>query len=105
MSLKNFLSRVDWMLLLFTVPITLVGLLTMQSYGQGSPFFAKQIIWIAVSIVVFIGASFIDVSILKKTKVLIGLFLFFNFLLLGMQPMEHVVGLTSERFHLSRLIL
>ena len=100
MSLKNFLSRVDWMLLLFTVPITLVGLLTMQSYGQGSPFFAKQIIWIAVSIVVFIGASFIDVSILKKTKVLIGLFLFFNFLLLLLLVIGHATNGARSWFNL-----
>ena len=78
----SFLKRVDWMLLLFTLPILLAGLLTMQSYGEGSIFFYKQLIWIVISVCAFFFTSFVDISILKKTKVLVGLFFVGNFLLL-----------------------
>ena len=68
------LSRIDWMLLLFALPITIAGLVTMQAYGTGSIFFYRQEMWLAISILVFFLTSFIDVSILKKTKVLVALF-------------------------------
>jgi rod shape determining protein RodA len=78
----SFLKRIDWMLLLFTLPILLAGLLTMQSYGEESVFFDKQLIWMVVSICVFFFTSFVDINIFKKTKVLVVLFLVGNFLLL-----------------------
>ena len=77
------------MLLLFTLPITFAGLLTMQSYGQGSVFFGKQILWISIALVGFFIMSFVDVSIIKKTKVLVVLFLFFNFLLVLLLVVGH----------------
>jgi rod shape determining protein RodA len=69
------LSRIDWMLLFFAIPITVAGLLTMQSYGSGSMFFYRQMTWLALAIATFFLFAFIDVSILKKTKVLVVLFL------------------------------
>ena len=68
------LSRIDWMLLLFALPISLAGLVTMQSYGAGSIFFYRQEMWLAISVALFFALSFIDVSILKKTKVLVALY-------------------------------
>ena len=96
----SFLKRIDWMLLLFTLPITLAGLLTMQSYGEGSAFFDKQLIWIAISICVFFFMSFIDISILKKTKVLVALFLAFNFLLLLLLAVGHTTNGARSWFSL-----
>ncbi len=72
----GFFSKVDWMLLFFTLPICIAGLTTMQSYGGDSQFFLKQSMWLAVSVVVFFIMSFLDISILKKTSVLVSLFLF-----------------------------
>ena len=89
MEFKKLLSRVDWMLLLFTLPISLAGLLTMQSYGQGSVFFGKQIIWLSIALCGFFIMSFIDISIIKKTKVLVWLFLIFNFLLMLLLVIGH----------------
>lgn len=69
------LSRIDWMLLFFALPITLAGLVTMQSYGSGSIFFYRQLTWLAISVAVFFVTSSVDVSLLKKTKVLVALFI------------------------------
>ncbi len=69
------LSRIDWMLLFFALPITIAGLLTMQSYGSGSMFFYRQMTWLALAVVTFFITAFIDVSMLKKTQVLVVLFL------------------------------
>lgn len=78
----GLLGRIDWMLLLFALPITIAGLVTMQSYGAGSAFFDRQLAWLAISLLVFFFFSLIDVSVFKKTKVLVTTFLFFTGLLL-----------------------
>lgn len=71
----SLLSRVDWMLLAFALPITIAGLVTMQSYGTESLYFDRQLMWLSLSLVVFFLCSFLDVSILKKTNVLVALFI------------------------------
>ncbi len=75
-------GRIDWMLLLFALPITIAGLVTMQSYGAGSAFFDRQLAWLAISLLVFFFFSLIDVSVFKKTKILVLTFLFFMGLLI-----------------------
>lgn len=47
----------------------------MQSYGSGSIFFYRQLTWLAISVAVFFVTSSVDVSLLKKTKVLVALFI------------------------------
>lgn len=79
------IKRIDWMLVFFIVPIILFGLVTMKSFAQlenGGDFFSKQIIWVIISFAVFFIFSFIDFRFLKRTDVLVSLFLFFSFLLI-----------------------
>jgi len=82
---EKTLKRIDWLLVFFLVPITLAGLITMKSFapleGAGT-FFNKQIIWILLSFAVFFIFSFIDFRFLKRTDVLVFLFLLFSGILL-----------------------
>ncbi len=76
--------KIDWLLVAFIVPILAAGLVTMKSFtqGEGGPdFFLRQTIWIGISLSVFLLFSYIDFRFLKRTKVLVGLFLFFIFIL------------------------
>lgn len=93
-------ARVDWMLLLFALPITIAGLVTMQSYGGGSMFFDRQLAWLAISLLVFFFFAFIDISILKKTKVLITIFLFFMGLLILVSFIGHTANGAKSWFSL-----
>lgn len=93
-------ARVDWMLLLFALPITIAGLVTMQSYGGGSMFFDRQLAWLAISLMVFFFFAFIDISILKKTKVLITIFLFFMGLLILVSFIGHTANGAKSWFSL-----
>ncbi|MEK7069346.1 MAG: rod shape-determining protein RodA, partial [Patescibacteria group bacterium] len=73
------------MLVFFIVPIISAGLFTMKSFApleEGGSFFDKQIIWVIVSFLVFFIFSFIDFRFLKRTDVLVSLFLFLSFILL-----------------------
>lgn len=81
------LKRIDWLLIFFILPIILAGLVTMRSFipeDGGGSFFNKQIIWIIVSFSVFFILSFIDLGFLKRTKVLVYIFLISCFVLLAL---------------------
>ncbi len=75
------------MLVFFILPIVLAGLLTMKSFTpleSTGNFAEKQIIWVAISLSVFFIFAFIDFRFLKRTDVLVALFLFLSFVLLAL---------------------
>jgi rod shape determining protein RodA len=84
--MAKFLSfkHIDWMLVLFTLPVLGAGLVTMTSFGTEASLFWRQLIWIGVSLGVFFSVSFFDFSVLKKTKVLVFVYGFFLLLLVGL---------------------
>ncbi len=92
MAKTSFFRRIDWLLLLFILPILSAGLVTMKSFVPGSSeenFFGRQLIWIGVSLVIFFIFSFIDFRFLKRTDILVSLFVFFSFLLLLLFVLGH----------------
>jgi rod shape determining protein RodA len=72
---------VDWLLFVFLLPILGAGLVTMKSFTEDTPFFSHQLMWIAISFIVFFIFSYIDFRFLKRTDILVFLFLFFSGLL------------------------
>ncbi len=96
----SLLTQIDWVLLLFALPITIAGLVTMQSYGEGSVFFDHQMAWLSISLMVFFSFALIDVSILKKTKVLVSIFAFFIGLLLLVFLIGHTANGAKSWFSL-----
>ncbi len=91
--IDKVVKRIDWLLVFFIVPIILAGLFTMKSFTpqEGSVnFFEKQIFWIVVSLAIFFIFSFIDFRFLRRTDVLVTLFLSFCFLLIVLFVVGHV---------------
>ncbi|MEK9181645.1 MAG: rod shape-determining protein RodA [Patescibacteria group bacterium] len=79
------LKRIDWLLVFFILPIVAAGLATMKSFApleESGPFFQKQIIWILIGLAIFFLFSFLDFRFLKRTDVLVVLYLFVCFILL-----------------------
>lgn len=77
---EKVLKRIDWLLIFFIAPILGAGLVTMKSFVPDSgeaDFFSRQLLWIAISLCVFLIFSFIDFRFLKRTHVLVALFLIF----------------------------
>jgi len=90
---EQVLKRIDWMLIFFILSIILAGLFTMKSFAideNGGNFFAKQIIWVLISFSIFFIFSFIDFRFLKRTDVLVSLFLFFSAILLILFILGHI---------------
>ncbi len=92
---EKVLNRIDWMVVFFVLPIILAGLATMKSFAgveDSDTFFNKQIIWVLISFLIFFVFSFIDFRFLKRTDVLVFIFLFFSGILLvlfGLGKVSH----------------
>ena len=75
----SFLKKIDWILVAFILPISLAGLFTMKSFTSlenTGAFFNKQIIWLILAFGVFFACSLIDFRFLKRTNVLVSIYLF-----------------------------
>ena len=78
-------NRIDWLLVFFILPIITAGLVTMKSFApleDAGAFFSKQIVWILVGFTVFLVFSFIDFRFLKRTDVLVTIFIINSLILL-----------------------
>jgi len=87
---KNHIPRIDWILLFSITPLLLAGLVTMNSFGGRSDFFIRQLVWIVVSIGIFFGFSFIDFRFLKRTGVVVSMFVGICVLLILLFSLGHV---------------
>ena len=94
--LQNKISKVssgiDWLLVVFILPILFFGLVTMKSFTEDTPFFSRQLIWILLSFLIFFFLSFIDFRFLKRTEVLVTIFGIFSGLLILLFVAGHVAN-------------
>lgn len=69
-------SHIDWILFFATIPLVVAGLITMRSLGtENDYFFSRQLVWLLISFLTFFIFSFIDWRFLRKSGVLVILFL------------------------------
>ena len=74
-------ANIDWLLFFFLLPILGAGLVTMNSFIGDTNFFERQVIWIALSLIIFFTFSYVDFRFLRRTNVLVTLYLVFTGLL------------------------
>ena len=72
---KTLRLNIDWVLFFSTLPLLGVGLLSMSSFTAENYYFERQLIWIALSLVVFFLFSFIDWRFLRRTGVVVTIYL------------------------------
>ena len=100
---EKVFKRIDWLLVIFIIPIIVAGLVTMKSFAtleNGGDFFSKQIIWVFFSFAIFFIFSFIDFRFLKRTDILVFLFLFVSFLLLVLMVLGNISHGAKSWFNL-----
>jgi rod shape determining protein RodA len=86
---RKFLD-IDWILFFSAIFISAAGLITMGSFGAESSYFEKQIIWVLISVIVFFILSLFDYRFLKRTGVVITIFVVSVLLLLSLFVVGHV---------------
>ncbi|MBL7045252.1 MAG: rod shape-determining protein RodA [Parcubacteria group bacterium] len=75
-SIRRISTRIDWVLFLASLLLVGAGLVTMNSFVEGANyFFEKQIIWATLSILIFFVLSFVDFRFLRRTSVIVTLFI------------------------------
>lgn len=67
--------------MLFLAPVLAAGLVAMTSFSGEGNFASRQLLWIIVSLAACTGLSFLDFRFLRRTDVLVSLFLGFSVLL------------------------
>lgn len=79
---QQLVKGIDWILVAAVVPLLGAGLVTMHSFVGEGDFFTRQIIWVVISFGLFFGLSLIDFKFLRRTQVIMWLFVI-SVLLLG----------------------
>lgn len=63
----RFWTAIDWPLFAGALVVSLFGLVTMYSFSGENTYFEHQIIWLAISVVVFLAASMVDYRFLRQS--------------------------------------
>ena len=78
MTSASVLRKIDWILVLSTLPLLAAGLIAMKSLspveGAGDYFFLRQLAWVIVGLAVFFWLSFSDLRWLKNSVILFSLY-------------------------------
>ena len=64
----------DWTLCIPALALSLVGVLTMSTFGQGASLAPRQLVWLAVAAAAYFGFSKIDMRFLRRTPVIMSLY-------------------------------
>ena len=83
-------ASIDWMLLSSVLLVVMFGLITMSTFTANNIFFEKQLISLVVALGAFFLATRVDTDILKRTNVLVSLFMIVSLLLLLLFGLGHV---------------
>ena len=95
---KSFLA-IDWILVCALLPLLGAGLVTMNSFIGESVLLDKQLAWISISFIIFFLLSFVDFRFLRRTGVLVGLFLVSIALLLLLLAMARITNGAQSWFN------
>lgn len=98
-------AHIDWYMLVSALAISLLGLVTMRSFIPEAAFFEHQLVWIGVSLIGFLVASMIDYSFLRRTPIVVGLFVVVCVLLLLIFVFGSIVYGSQNRFDLGFLAI
>ncbi|MEI6238164.1 MAG: rod shape-determining protein RodA [bacterium] len=94
------MKKIDWILVSSFLLLAGFGLVTMNSFtGEGS-FFLKQAIWIFFALVAFFGLSYFDFDFLKRTNIVVVLYVLIVGVLFALFASEHVIKGAQSWFNL-----
>lgn len=78
-----------WPLLVIPVTLSILGILTMHPFDGLSSLAPRQLVWLGISILVFIGCALSDMRFIRRTPVIITAYLGVAFLLATLLVLGH----------------
>ena len=95
--------KIDWIMFSSVIIISFLGLLTMSSFESGDTYLKKQLIWLVISVIIFFIISFFDYRFLKKTNVVVIIFLISLVLLFVLFILGHTAKGAESWFQIGGL--
>lgn len=92
--------HIDWFLFGAAFALSVIGAATMRSFGAENTFFDKQIVWISIAVGAFFVASLGDYNFLRRTPIIVGLYVFILTLLSLIFVFGAIVKGSQNRFNL-----
>jgi len=89
--MKAWFRRIDWILLAAIVPVVGVALISMSSFVRSNYYAPRQVLWALIAFGVFILASNIDWRFLRRTSVIVLLYVGITLLLVALFAFGHIV--------------
>ena len=65
----------DWTLLFPALSLSLLGILTMSTFGQGASLAPRQLLWLLIAVILYLGLSTIDMSFIRRTSIVMALYI------------------------------
>lgn len=81
----------DWTLFLPSLVLVLLGIFTMSAFGQGVSLAPRQMLWLGIAAVTYFGFSAIDASFIRRTSVVMALYIGAFALLVSLLLFAHPV--------------
>ena len=81
----------DWTLLLPAVSLSLLGILTISTFGEGSSLAPRQLIWLVVAVAIYFGLSKIDMRFIRRTPVVMTVYVLSLVLLAALILFAHPI--------------
>jgi rod shape determining protein RodA len=88
---NSFWNIFDWTLLAPALALSLLGILTMSTFGIGASLAPRQLIWLVLGILVYVLLSSFDMRFIRRTPVVLSLYITAAFLLLLLLVAGHAV--------------
>jgi rod shape determining protein RodA len=95
--------HVDWYIFVPALLISLAGLVTMNSFYGENYFFLRQSIWIMVSVCAFFVSTMVDWRFLRRTNVIIPIFIVTALVLILLLVVGHTVRGSQSWFRFGAL--
>lgn len=95
---SSLFHTIDWALVSSAILLSLLGLVTMNSFLEDSIFFERQLIWLSLSLVVMYLVSLLDARLLYRTSVIFSIYLISTLLLVLVLFFGTVVLGAQNRF-------
>ncbi len=64
----------DWTLLLPAATLSLLGMLTMSTFGQGDSLAPRQLLWLLIATVIYLALSTFDMRFIRRTSIVMTLY-------------------------------
>ena len=74
-TLSKIFSGGDWTLVLPAVTLSLLGILTISTFGEGASFAPRQLLWLAIALCVYLGLSMFDLRFIRRTPIVMTLYI------------------------------